>query len=128
MDIAKIVVVGLLFAVIIVYLQSINKEIALLATIVGGIVILISIINSLYQIFNLYSELANKSGISHDIIKLIIKIILICYLIEFATGIIEDFGLKSLADKVALAGKLIILMMSAPIIISLLDLIKNLIE
>lgn len=128
MDIAKIIVMGLLFAVIIIYLQSVNKEIALVATIVAGIIMLMTIVNMIYQVFSLYEKLASVGGISNDVLKLIIKITLICYIIEFAIGIIEDFGLKSLADKVSVAGKLIILIMATPVIVSLINLIGNLIS
>lgn len=127
MDIAKIIVMGLLFAIIIIYLQSVNREIALVATIVAGIIILMAIVDLLYSVFDLYKQIALLGGISGDVLKLIIKITLICYIVEFAVGIIEDFGLKSLADKVSVAGKLIVVIMATPVITSLINLIESLI-
>lgn len=127
MDIAKIIVMGLLFAIIIIYLQSINREIALVATIVAGIIILMAIVDLLYSVFDLYKQIALLGGMSGDVLKLIIKITLICYIVEFAVGIIEDFGLKSLADKVSVAGKLIVVIMATPVITSLINLIGSLI-
>lgn len=128
MDAIKIVVIGLIFAVIIVYLQSVNKELALLATIVAGIVILMSVVNLLYELFGIYENIANVGGIDGNLLKLIIKITIVCYIVEFAVGIIEDFGLKSLADKVSLAGKIIVVLLATPVINSLIGLIKNLVE
>ncbi len=128
MDWIKIVVIGLIFAVIIVYLQSINKELALLATIVAGIILLTSVLNLLYDLFGIYQNIATIGGIDASVLKLIIKITIVCYIIEFAVGIIEDFGLKSLADKVSVAGKIIVVLLAAPIINSLIELIKNLVE
>ncbi len=127
MDIAKIIVMGLLFAIIIIYLQSVNREIALVATIVAGIIILMAIVDLLYSVFDLYKQIAVLGGVSGEVLKLIIKITLICYIVEFAVGIIEDFGLKSLADKVSVAGKLIVIIMATPVITSLINLIENLI-
>ena len=128
MDAIKIVVIGLIFAVIIVYLQSVNKELALLATIVAGIVILMSVVNLLCELFGIYENIANVGGIDGNLLKLIIKITIVCYIVEFAVGIIEDFGLKSLADKVSLAGKIIVVLLATPVINSLIGLIKNLVE
>ena len=128
MDAIKIVVIGLIFAVIIVYLQSVNKELALLATIVAGIVILMSVVNLLYELFGIYENIANVGGIDGNLLKLIIKITIVCYIVEFAVGIIEDFGLKSLADKVSLAGKIIVVLLATPVINSIIGLIKNLVE
>lgn len=126
MDVVKIVIIGLLFAVIIVYLQSINKELALIATIAAGITLLISILSSLKEIFSLYSQIASTANFGDETVKLIIKITIICYLVEFAVGIIEDFGLKTLADKVSLAGRIIIILTALPIITTLVKIIANL--
>ena len=92
MDAIKIVVIGLIFAVIIVYLQSVNKELALLATIVAGIVILMSVVNLLCELFGIYENIANVGGIDGNLLKLIIKITIVFYIVEFAVVIIEDFG------------------------------------
>lgn len=127
MDIVKIVVIALVFAVIIIYLQSINKEIALVAAIVAGTIIIMSVLDLLGEVFSLYQEIAALGEVGSDVLKLIIKITLICYIVEFAVGVIEDFGLKSLADKVTLSGKLIVIVLVAPVIISLIKAIKNLI-
>ena len=128
MDVIKIVVIGLIFAVIIVYLQSINKEIAMLATIVAGIIILMSAVDLFYDLFSVYKNIVDIGGIDGTLLKLILKITIICYIVEFAVGIIEDFGLKSLADKVSLIGKLIVVIISAPVINSVFGIIANLIK
>lgn len=127
MDIVKIVVIALVFAVIIIYLQSVNREIALVAAIVAGTIIIMSVLDLLGEVFSLYQEIAALGEIGNDILKLIIKITLICYIVEFAVGVIEDFGLKSLADKVTLAGKLVVIVLATPLIISLIKTIKDLI-
>ena len=128
MDVIKIVVIGLIFAVIIVYLQSISKEIAMLATIVAGIIILMSAVDLFNDLFSVYKNIVDIGGIDGTLLKLILKITIICYIVEFAVGIIEDFGLKSLADKVSLIGKLIVVIISAPVINSVFGIIANLIK
>ena len=50
------------------------------------------------------------------------------YLVEFSAGVVEDFGSKSIADKLVLAGKVIIFAVSLPIIKSLLTLIDGFLE
>ena len=56
------------------------------------------------------------------------KIVAIGYLVEFAAGILEDFGSKSLADKLVFAGKVVIFTMSVPILRSLVELIGGFLE
>ena len=51
------------------------------------------------------------------------KIIIVAYLVEFAGGMIEDVGLKSIADKLIFSGKVLLLCMSIPIFEFLIEII-----
>ncbi len=127
MDITKIILIAIVFTIIIVYLKSVNQDFALLATIVASVILLMMVIDAVVEVFSVYQLIANTADLSTDSIKIVIKVTVICYLVEFASGIIEDFGVKSLADKVSLAGKILILAMSAPIIKSLMGIITKLV-
>ena len=71
MDILKLILIVIVSAIIIVYLQSVNKEIAMIATIFAGGLVLISIVDIIAEIFNLYQNIASLGGISDDYIKII---------------------------------------------------------
>jgi len=53
----------------------------------------------------------------------ILKIIGIAYIAEFGAEVCKDAGEGAIASKIELAGKVIIIVLAAPIITSLLDLI-----
>ena len=127
MDILKLVLIVIVSAIIIVYLQSVNKEFAMIATIFAGGLVLISVFDIIAQVFNFYQYIASIGGICDDYVSISAKVTLICYIIEFAAGIVEDFGLKSLADKLIVAGKIIIALMAVPIVTSLMQLIESLV-
>ena len=57
--------------------------------------------------------------------SLLIKITGIAYLSEFATNICKDSGETAIASKVELAGRVIIIAMSVPILGALIDTITN---
>ena len=50
------------------------------------------------------------------------------YISEFGAGILNDFGGNSLADKVTLAGKVIIVTLSLPIVETLLKLVQGFLQ
>lgn len=127
MEIYKILVVGIVSAILIVYLKQINSELFMPLTVCSGILILILTIGYIGDFLSLFTNIANVSGIDSSIVKIILKIIAISYLIEFSATLIEDFGLKSISDKVIFAGKILILTMSAPIIENLILTITGLI-
>ena len=127
MEIGQIILATVVSAIIIIYLQSVNKEMAMIASIVCGIILLSLIIDLLYTVLSVYSNLVTLGGFGGEVIKVVVKITLICYIVEFAVSLIEDFGLKSIADKLSLIGKIFILITATPIISSLIENIKNLI-
>ena len=74
------------------------------------------------------SEIVALTGIENGLVKILLKIVGVGYLTEFSAGILSDFGSASTADKVSLGGKLIILLLSFPIIESLLSLVKGFLQ
>ena len=128
MELAKIIGVALVTAISAIILKAHKPELSFAVSVAGGVIILIFVIDALSTSLQIFNELASKTGIDNSLIKLILKIVAIGYLVEFSAGIIEDFGNKSVADKLVLAGKVIILTVAIPIIQSLITLIGNLLE
>ena len=69
-----------------------------------------------------------KAAIKNKIATIILKIIGIGYLVEFGANFCIDAGNSSMADKILLAGKLIILIVSMPVITNLLDTVLGLLQ
>ena len=62
------------------------------------------------------------------LLKVLLKIVGVGYLTEFGAGILTDFGSASIADKVSLAGKITILLLSLPVVESLLNLVGSFLQ
>lgn len=123
--ILKIVAIGLITCVATIIIKPIRSDFSIFIAITGGIIIICLIINYLTGIFNTFSHLINLTGLNSGLYSLLIKIIGIGYLIEFAAGICTDTGNSSLGDKVLLGGKIVIMVMALPIVISILDIIME---
>lgn len=119
----KVVVVAIIFALIIIYLKSINSEIAFLATIGCSILIMLLAIEYLSTAVDFIKNLIEKSGVDNELVVIIFKILAIGYLVEFSAQTVKDFGLVSLADKLIFVGKLVIFCVSIPILYSLFNLL-----
>ena len=123
MELAKIIGVALVTALAALFLRGSRPELSFAVTIAGAVIILLFIVDMLQASFQVFTDIAERTGIDNSLIKIIIKIVAIGYLVEFSAGVIEDFGSKSIADKLVLAGKVIIFAVSVPILQSLLELI-----
>ena len=122
----KIVSLAIICAIIILYLRNVNTEIALLASIGTGVLVLFLSLEYLTGAFSFINKIVDLSGVNREYYKIIFKITAIGYIVEFASSTVNDFGLKSLSDKITFVGKLIILTTSLPIFYAVFDLITGL--
>ncbi len=124
----KIIALALICAILIVYLRSINSELALTATICAGLILTYSILEYLLQAFQVLQKIVDMTGVDKSLYKVLIKIIALGYVTEFSAGIIEDFGLKSLSNKLLFGGKVVILCVSMPILYAVIELVVKIIS
>ena len=126
MEIFKIVALGILICIVIIIVKQIKPEFAILVLIAGSVVMLCYLFNYFTNILGVFDKIISKTGINAELFSIILKIVGIGYLIEFAANICSDSGNPAIADKIVLGGKLIILTVSMPIITNLLDIIVEL--
>jgi len=72
-------------------------------------------------------RIASNANVNTIYVETILKIIGVAYIAEFASHISKDAGQGAMAAKVELAGKIIILAMSIPILSVLIETVINLI-
>ena len=125
MEIYQIAAVGVISALIVVYLKTMNSELSMLAAVAAGIVLIVMSLSYVVEFVGFFSEFTQKTQLDPSIFKIVIKIIAISYFIEFSASLIEDFGLKNIADKVVFAGKMVILTLAAPIIKNLIEVVSG---
>ena len=121
MDIIKIIGIGLVSLIVIIILKQYRPEFALYVSILAGIFILILSISQISGVINLLKSLATKANINSEFLGIILKITGIAILTEFAVSICQDSGESSIANKIDIGGKAMIITISIPIISSLLE-------
>ncbi len=127
MNVTQIIGFALVSVFIIILLKQYKPEYALQASILSGAIILFFALGKLSSIVNLLDSLIDNIGISKEFFKILLKITGIAYLIEFASTACKDAGETAIASKVELAGKLLIVTISIPIISTLLETITSVI-
>ena len=68
-----------------------------------------------------------KSNLDNSVFKAVLKALGLCYITNFASDTCRDFGQTSLASKVELAGKISIVILTLPLINSILSVALELI-
>ena len=122
----KILSIALITCIACLVVKPIRSDFAIYISIVGGIIIVFYMLSYLSSIFDVFNNIFHLSGINGSLYSVIFKIIGVAYLTEFTASICSDTGNSSLGDKVLLGGKIIILVMSIPIVTSILDIVMEL--
>lgn len=125
MEIVKIAAIALITAFCYLVLRDIKSELAYAVALAGGLIVLLSVVNYFSDIFAVVSDIAKQAGLAASVVTLLFKVIAVGYITEFCASVVEDVGLSSLADKVGIAGKLIIVGMSLPVIVKLFKVIAG---
>lgn len=123
MDIFKIIAIALLTCIISLIVKQLKPDFASLVAMAGGVIILLMLVDYIEQIFTTLNYIVEKTKISPGLFSIVLKIIGIGYLAEFTANICSDSGSSSLANKVLFAGKIIILIMSLPILTNVIEII-----
>ncbi len=121
----KIIGIGLITCIATLILKPVRADFAMLVSLVGGVIILVLIISSLTNAISLITNIAEKTGVSSDLLTLVFKIIGVGYLVEFSAGLCVDSGNSGLGDKLLLGGKIVILVMAMPIVTSIMNIIME---
>ena len=121
MDMVKVIGIAFITLIFTIILREYKKDFAIYVVIIGGALILLSSLETFKNIMDFINTLSNKSSISNDFIKLLIKITSISILLEFAISICRDSGESAIANKIDIGGKIIVISMSIPVISTMLN-------
>lgn len=119
MDIVKIIGVGFITLIITIILKEYRRDFAIFSVIIGGAIILYFSFDMLSGIISFINTLNEKSNTGF--ISVLLKITGISILTEYAVSICRDSGESSIANKIDLGGKIIVISMSIPIISTTLE-------
>jgi stage III sporulation protein AD len=126
MEIIQIVGLGLIVTILTLIIKEQKPEIAFLLATFTGIVIFLFLIGKISSVIRVLEDLATKTGINMVFLKTILKIIGVAYIAEFGAQIVRDAGQESVASKIELTGKILIMVMAIPIISVIIETVVKL--
>ncbi len=127
MDIVRIVGIGIIALFLSLVIKQYRPEFTIYISIIAGIIIAFLVIDKLTSILSVLQNLADRSGVNYEYIIILFKITGIAYLTEFGINICNDSGETAIASKIELGGKIIMIYLSIPIILKLVETITNII-
>lgn len=123
MDVIKIVSLGIIATVLIVLLKEIRPEFPMFISLLTGIAIFLMILEELSFVIDSLNTLARRINIEFTYFSTILKIIGMAYIVEFGAQISRDSGQENIAMKIELGGKVLIMFLTIPILLALMEMI-----
>jgi stage III sporulation protein AD len=109
-------------------LKAHKSELVPLCLTAGGIILFLYVFDYLAECIDFIKSFSETTGVDNDIVRIIFKIIGIGFIVEMTASSIKDLGFESLSDKLVLCGKILIFVISVPIISSTYKIILSFIE
>ena len=122
----KIIGIAIITTVAVLIIKQLKPELAVVVGLAGSIIIVIIIVNMLGSVFNIFDGIVERTGVDKELFVVVLKIIGVGYLTEFSANLCLDAGVNSMADKIMLAGKVVIMLMALAIINNLLEIVYGL--
>lgn len=126
MDIVAVVFLAITGLVLLIILRQSRPEMALVLSILLGVLIFASAIPKIGMIVNALVSIAERADVGSLHLATLLKIVGVAYITEFGAQICRDAQEGAIASKVELAGKVIIMALSIPIVLVILDTVLQL--
>lgn len=123
MEIMQIVAIGIITAVLAITVKKQSPDMAVIISLAGSILIFFIILPMFSGVIGILSRIEKQINIDKAYIVIVLKVIGVAYVAEFGSQMCVDAGETGLASKIEMGGKIIIMVLSAPVIVSLLDMI-----
>jgi stage III sporulation protein AD len=121
----QIALVGMTVVLLAIIFKNNKSEYAVYVSLAGCLLIFFMGVGKLEIIINTIKKIQTYINLNESYIVILIKIIGITYIAEFAANICKDFGHTAIANQIELVGKLTILATGMPILLALLDTINE---
>lgn len=125
MDILQVVIIAIVATLLIAVIKAQRPELAILLSVAAGVLILAFAAAYLDSIVSILREITNRVNLDLAFVNIILKIVAVAYLCEFGAQVCKDAGEAAIATKVELAGKILIVYLASPILLSLLNLLTS---
>ena len=125
MDIFRVTGIGLSAMVLAVLLRGQRPETAIQISLLASAVIFFITVPYIRSLTTLFADISNRIGVDIKYITLVMKVIGIAYVTQFGAELCRDAGEGSIASGIELAGTVVIMTMSMPVMYRLLEVVEQ---
>ena len=119
-------ILGIVIIILTLQLKNIKTEYSIIIMISGCVIIFFHSISGIIKVVEILKRIIKDTNINDGQIIILLKIMGISYIAEFVSDIAKDSGYSALSNQIQIYGKITILVISVPILESLINCINGL--
>ncbi|MGI6537395.1 MAG: stage III sporulation protein AD [Caldicoprobacterales bacterium] len=127
MDIMQITIIGLLAALLALIVKQERPELAIMITLTTGILLFLFVLGNIKTIADFIEKMTQKVNIDSIYLTTVFKVTGIAYITEFGSQICKDTGEGTIASKIELGGKILIMVLALPVLTALMEAVLKII-
>ncbi len=128
MTVFKVVGVALVAVATSLVLRAYRPELGLQIAVAAGVLILVLTLDELAAMSGFLGDVLGRFQIDTGYLKVMLKVIGVAYLAQFAADLCRDAGEGAVAGKVELAGRVLILALCLPVLAAILELVSSILS
>ena len=128
MYVFRLCCIAMITAVSAFILKSHKSELVPLCLTAGGVIIFLYAFDYLSESIAFIKAFTEGTGVDNEIIRTIFKILGIGFIIELTASSVKELGFEGVSDKLILCGKIVLFVVSIPILSSTYKIIVALVN
>lgn len=125
MDMIKIGILGIAGILMSLFVREWKPQFSVLISMATCTLIFFCAVSRIQAMAGIFSQLAQYITVKESYLKILLKIVGIAYIADFASSICRDAGYSAVAGQIELSGKISVLTVSTPIVLALLNTISE---
>ncbi len=128
MNLIAVVLSGVIVVLVAIKIKDIDPAYGVVLAIAGCVMIMCYIIGRFEQITLYIQKLMSYVSLNITYIGIILKMIGIAYICQFSSDICKDAGYNAISSQIEMAGRLSLILLSMPVLMSVIELVVSIVE
>lgn len=125
MDMLKIGILGIAGILMALFIKDVKPQFAAFISIATCVLIFFFAITKLEFLTQTLATIKDYIALKDSYLSILLKIIGITYIADFSSNVCKDAGYQAIAGQIEIFGKISIFVVSAPVLMALLDTIQE---
>lgn len=128
MNLIAVAMISVIIVLMAIKIKDMDAGYGVLLSIAGGVMVMYFVISRFRQLADYLDRLTSYVTVNITYIDVILKMIGLAYVCQFSSDICKDAGYNAIASQVEMTGKLSLILLSMPVLMSVIDLVVKIVE